>query len=213
MSGNTLVGIVNYGTGNLGSLCRVITEIGASYEIVTQSDQINKVDKLILPGVGHFSPVCRTLDRSNLREAISAYAKAGNHLLGICLGFHLLCISSEESPIDTGLGLLPRHIIKIRVQDISKYKVPHMGWNNLFPPESLLIPEQGNLLNHDERSYYFSNSYGLPYQASLDGSCLLYNHELPWIGVMQYNNIHGVQFHPEKSRHHGKQLLNNLISI
>ena len=125
------VAILDYGTGNLASLEAALKQIGVNFYLASNTKDLVSADALILPGVGHFHTATHKLKSSNLFGELSNVIKSGLPTLGICLGFHLLCQSSEEAYEDTGLGVIPLKAIRIKVSNTKAYKVPHMGWNNI----------------------------------------------------------------------------------
>ena len=148
-----MIGIIDIGISNLGSIKRVIEKSGGASSVINSADQIKKYDKLISPGVGHFKSGMLALEKSDLKEALIRSIKADKvPILGICLGMHLMCKRSDEGN-SKGLGLIDAEVKKFITN--SDYKVPHMGWN-------IVIPEKNNRLipiSDIEYRYYFVHSY------------------------------------------------------
>lgn len=205
------VGILDYGTGNIASIFKAIKLIGFSPSLITTKEQIKNSSCLILPGVGHFGEAIKYLREKSLFESLSYIAESKIPTLGICLGFQLLTQSSEESKNEKGLGLLPLKTERIITLNSLKYKVPHLGWNSIKN-----IKNRVSLLNNIESKdqiFYYSNAYSIKYIDSPDFHIASYSHENEWIAIVEHENIFGVQFHPEKSRNQGLQLIKNFISI
>jgi glutamine amidotransferase len=205
-----VVGIIDYGTGNIASLDQAFAELGATTRLVQSSEQLLHLDALVLPGVGHFGPSRQALVANEVHEALIGLIRSGIPTLGICLGFQLLTAGSEEAPQADGLGLLPLRTERLRPTNTKLHKVPHLGWNLLSSPAeapSLLA----GIAPHD-RLFFFANAYAIAPTASLSGPQALYQHERPWLAMVEQDNIHGVQFHPEKSRSQGLQLLRNFLA-
>jgi len=203
------VAIVDYGTGNIASLDQAFAAIGARTLLAARPDQLQAADAVVLPGVGHFGPASQTLAASGLRQALIEQIGAGLPCLGICLGFQLLTAASEEAPGEPGLGLLPLSTVRIRPANPRLHKVPHLGWNTLRTPAgppSLLegIPVARQL-------FYFANAYAVAPAPRCPGLQAIYEHCQPWLAMVQQGPIHGVQFHPEKSRSQGLHLLRNFL--
>ncbi|QAA23030.1 imidazole glycerol phosphate synthase subunit HisH [Sporolactobacillus terrae] len=204
-----MIGIVDYGMGNLYSLSQALERLEQPYVISDDPSELDKSDGLILPGVGAFKDAMGLLNQKKLSDYLSAYAEK-KPLLGICLGMQLLFDESEEGVPTKGLGLIAGRVV--RFSGISekggRYKVPHMGWNTLtfVTPDSVLL----NGLKPDYA--YFVHSY----RAKLtDRSALIavadYDGEVP--AVVGKGRVFGTQFHPEKSGAFGQALLKNYLQF
>ena len=200
-----MIGIVDYGMGNLFSVSKALERLGADYFISADKTKLLQADALILPGVGSFRDAMERLPADTIKE----FAAAGKPLLGICLGTQLLFEESEENGPAKGLGLLPGRVSRFpgRTQHGESYKVPHMGWNRLkFVKESPLLK------NLTEDYVYFVHSY---YVDAENSDVLLaktdYHKQIS--AIVGMNNILGMQFHPEKSSRLGMALLNNFLQM
>lgn len=200
-----MVGIINYGLGNLGSIQNMLKVIGEKSIISSNPEELDKCDRYILPGVGAFDAGMKKLSESGLDVYIKE--KANNEkkpILGICLGMQLLGRKSEEGTLP-GLGLIPFDNIRFRVDD-TDLKVPHMGWDIVeFKQDNPLL--RG--LEGTQR-YYFVHSYHA--QCDSKKNVLMtcdYGYE--FAASVVKNNIIGVQFHPEKSHDFGMALLRNFV--
>jgi len=204
------VAIVSYGTGNLASLEESFAAIGAEAYLAANPDDLSRADALVLPGVGHFGTALSALHDSEFLLVLRHLILAGVPTLGICLGFHLLTKASEESAGMDGLGLLPFVTELLRPHDTIQYKVPHMGWNNIskLVGESILLKD----ISHEKQIFYYSNSYGVPASSDLCFPHACFEHDQYWLAILEKDNIFGVQFHPEKSRSQGLQVLRNFLS-
>lgn len=196
-----MIVIMDYGVGNLFSLCSSLRFIGASAKVSNQADDIRAADKLILPGVGAFGDAMDKLRASGLLPCLLEEAAAGKEILGICLGMQLLFESSREFGEHPGLGLLPGRILPLQDYISPDLKVPHIGWNKLR------IRRRHHLLRHlsGEPFVYFVHSY---FAADCADSLLAdtdYGIALP--AVVAKDRIYGCQFHPEKSGEAGLQIL------
>ncbi|KKB41405.1 imidazole glycerol phosphate synthase subunit HisH [Bacillus thermotolerans] len=198
-----MIGIVDYGMGNLFSVSKALERIGVPYVLSESPEELNQTKGLILPGVGSFRDAMALLKEKKLDTFLHEYVDSGRPLLGICLGMQLLFQESEENGHTAGLGWLKGRITRIPNQDDERVKVPHMGWNQLA------FHKESPVLNGVEEGYvYFVHSY---YAAEVDEESLLastvYSVEIP--AVVGRDNVFGMQFHPEKSGHVGMQLLTN----
>jgi imidazole glycerol-phosphate synthase subunit HisH len=200
-----MIGIVDYGMGNLFSVSKALERLGAEYIISGDHKQLLEADAMILPGVGSFRDAMERLPANTIKE----FAATGKPLLGICLGMQLLFEDSEENGFTKGLGILPGHVRRFlgKNQEGNSYKVPHMGWNRLeFVQDSLLLK------NVEEEYVYFVHSY---FVDAKNSEVLIakatYHEEVS--AVIGRDNIYGMQFHPEKSSKLGIALLNNFLQI
>jgi len=193
-----VISILDYGAGNLRSVENTLGAIGAEYELVRDADALRRASKIILPGVGHFGQMMRALDDLQVREALIGRIGAGVPFLGICLGLQALFESSEEAPEARGLGLFRGRIEKFR----GDARVPHMGWNSLERARASRLLE-----GTGEAPYvYFANSYYAPAVAEASAICA---YGVRFSAVIEHNNIHAVQFHPEKSGAVGLKIVSN----
>src|SRR5271156_4751692 len=122
-----VISILDYGAGNLRSVQNTLGAIGAEYELVRDSEGLYQATKIILPGVGHFGQMMRSLDDLGVREALLERIRAGVPFLGICLGLQALFMASDEAPEERGLGLFDECVRKFR----GDARIPHMGWDQL----------------------------------------------------------------------------------
>jgi glutamine amidotransferase len=204
-----MIGIVDYGMGNLFSVSKALERLDAEYIITSDKKTLLAADALLLPGVGAFRDAMLLLNEEGLTETIKEFAQTGKPLLGICLGMQLLFEDSDENGLTEGLKLLPGSVRRFpgKTNEGESYKVPHMGWNKLqFVKESPLL----NGL--DEDFVYFVHSY---FVDAKDSDVLLakasYHEEVS--AVVGRGNIFGMQFHPEKSSKLGMALLAIFLKI
>lgn len=192
------IAIVDYGAGNLASVCKAFRHAGANPIVVRTPGDAGDAAAIVVPGVGHFAAT-RALDR-RWRETIGAHVDRGTPLLGICLGMQWLFEGSEESPDDRGLGLLQGICTRIE----GAVKVPHVGWNTLEA-------DRGNpLLAGVDDPVYFTHSYVAPVTEACIAST---EYGFRWASVVARGRIAGVQWHPEKSADAGLQLLRNFLQM
>jgi imidazole glycerol-phosphate synthase subunit HisH len=203
-----MIGIIDYGMGNLYSVSKALERLGYPYMISGHPDELQQLRGLILPGVGSFKDAMHILRETGLAEFIRTAAESGTPLLGICLGMQLLFEESEENGLTKGLGLLSGRVVRIpEAASGERYKVPHMGWNRLK------FHHPSPLLDHIEEGHvYFVHSY---YAVTDDANAVLasssYNVEVP--AVVGKENVFGTQFHPEKSGEVGMKILQNYVAI
>lgn len=204
-----MIVIINYGLGNLGSIQNMLKKIGCS-DVIISSDrsEINKADKLILPGVGAFDNGMSKINESGLLDVLNENALVKKKpVLGICLGMQLLTKGSEEGKLK-GLGWIDAETIKFSFGSGFDLKIPHMGWN------FIKVAQQHPLVRLlDETSrFYFVHSYYVSCKNSRD-VLLTCNYGFDYTCAVKKENIMGVQFHPEKSHKYGMQLLRNFVDL
>jgi imidazole glycerol-phosphate synthase subunit HisH len=195
-----MIAVFDYGAGNLRSVQNTLGAIGATYELIRDSEGIRRAEKLILPGVGHFGQMMRALDELNVRGALVERIRAGVPFMGICLGLQALFTSSEEAPHERGLGIYQGHVRRFQ----GDLRIPHMGWNQIEPlRESRLLRDAG------ARPFvYFAHSYYCPVIPETAATC---DYLTPYTAVLDHANVAGVQFHPEKSGAMGLKIVRNFV--
>ncbi len=197
-----MIAIFDYGAGNLRSVQNTLGEIGATYELVRDSEGLRKATKIILPGVGHFGQMLRALDDLGVRETLRERIEAGVPFLGICLGLQGLFENSEEAPEVRGLGIFNGTVKRFPLDA----RVPHMGWNEITPLHDCPL-----LKGTGPSTYlYFAHSYYVPETKVTAATC---TYTLPYTAILHSNNIFGVQFHPEKSGPAGLKIVSNFINL
>lgn len=195
-----MIGIIDYGRGNLRSVEKALAKIGIEAKILENPGELSQVQGVILPGVGAFADAMAALRHKGWVDPLLEYARSGKPFLGICLGMQVLFAVGEEHGEHQGLGLLPGRVVKFP----PGRKVPHMGWNNLIQvkPHFLLegIP--------DRSFFYFVHSYyALPGHDDVIIGTSEYGVNFP--ALVGEGNVWGAQFHPEKSSPWGLKLLEN----
>ena len=206
--------LIDYGAGNIKSIQNMLKKIGVASIISNDIEDIKRADKLILPGVGHFDYGMKKLRSAGLIEVLNQKVKEDKcPILGICLGAQLLGDSSEEGS-EQGLGWISMDIVKFdKSRMADKLKIPHMGWNRLSKVVNSK-QQKGELfegLGEDAR-FYFVHSYHMkPKNEDYVLGKTVYGYQ--FVSAVQYENIYGVQFHPEKSHIYGMKLLRNFSNL
>ncbi|WP_270089441.1 imidazole glycerol phosphate synthase subunit HisH [Sphingobacterium sp. SYP-B4668] len=196
-----MIGIINYGAGNIFSLTAALNRVGLSYMMVNKPDEIDHCDRIIIPGVGHAGAAMTKLRESGLADCIAHITKP---VLGICVGMQLLTAYSEEGDVNL-LDIVP--IKTLHFSGRIDQKVPHMGWNSISPQKE--SPLFSNI--EDNAYFYFVHSYFIEYHE--DYTIAKCDYGTSFSAAMAKSNFYGVQFHPEKSGKAGEQLLMNFSKI
>ena len=200
-----MVGIIDYGVGNLFSLCSSFKAIGVEAFVSGDAEELKKADRLVLPGVGAFEDAAKKLRASGLDVFVKEQAAAGKPLLGICLGMQMLFEKSFEYGEHEGLGLLKGQVVPMAGKLPSELKIPHMGWNKLEV-------RQGKLLQAmDGQFVYFVHSFFA--SGCEDSLSAVAEYGIPITAAVEQGNIFGCQFHPEKSGNVGLSILKAFCEV
>jgi glutamine amidotransferase len=203
-----MITIIDYKTGNLGSIQNILKRIGEDSIVTSDKDEIARATKLILPGVGAFDTGMRNLTGLNLIDILSKKViEEKIPVLGICLGMQLLSKGSEEGSLP-GLGWIDASTVRFKFENSSEYKIPHMGWNFIRKHKT------GRLFDnmYPDSRFYFVHSY---FFSANDPEDVLTSttYEIEFTSAIERGNILGVQFHPEKSHKFGMKLLKNFVDF
>ena len=201
MSSGPLIVVVDYGVGNVGSVLNMLRKIGARARVSGAPADIAAADRLILPGVGHFGHGMQKLAATGLVPLLEEQALAAKKpVLGICLGMQMMTRGSEESETP-GLGWIDAFVH--RFAEAPGLRIPHMGWNTVRAPQAATLFRADGA---EAERFYFVHSYCVrsietPHVAA---TC---RHGAEFVAGFEAGNLHGVQFHPEKSHRFGMDLL------
>ena len=205
------ISLIEYDAGNLPSVERALACQGVACERVATADAVLGSEALILPGVGHFGQLMRTLGARGLIAPLADSISRGTPLLGICLGLQALFAGSEEAPGDAGLGLYAGQVAALP----ATAKLPHMGWNQLQRKRASVLLEGVPASAY----FYFAHSYAALHQgpggaaeAAGNAAVATCDHGAEFVAVLEQKNIFAVQFHPEKSAEAGARVLRNFVA-
>src|SRR5690606_37731725 len=196
-----MIGIINYGAGNIFSLTAALDRLAIPYGMVNEAEELDDYERIIIPGVGHAGAAMRKWQASGLAASVGQLAKP---VLGICVGMQLLTAYSEEgnSPL---LDVVPLKTLHFESRITGK--VPHMGWNRVFPENN--CPLFDNV--EKDAYFYFVHAYFIEYNATFTAAYTQYG--LKFSAALQDRNFYGVQFHPDKSGEAGERLLLNFSRV
>lgn len=204
-----MIGIVNYGFGNIGSIVNALNRVDIQNKIIENPKKTSSFSHLILPGVGSFKKSMEVLVNNGWSQEIAKFIKKGNFLFGICLGMQLLFKEGYEDGFSEGLGLIDGQVKKIKISQ--NQVLPHVGWNNLTNMKEDDLIFKNIRKNAD---YYFDHSYEcLPLNKKIIIAETSFGLEKKIVSIVKYENIYGIQFHPEKSPPNGLNLLSNFYNI
>ena len=204
-----MITIVDYGVGNISAFKNVFKRLNIASNIAKSSFDLENVSKLILPGVGSFDYAMNQLNLSGMREKLDELVTEKKiPVLGVCVGMQMMCKGSEEGKTK-GLNWIDAEVLKFDESLInSRVKLPHMGWNEVKPlKENILFKDLD-----DEALFYFLHSYFFKCNNSND-ILAVSEYGTPFASCVNFENIYGVQFHPEKSHNNGETLLHNFALI
>ncbi|MBQ2920549.1 MAG: imidazole glycerol phosphate synthase subunit HisH [Oscillospiraceae bacterium] len=199
-----MIGIIDYGVGNLFSLRSSFAAIGAEAFVSGDPAELARADRLVLPGVGAFGDAAEKLRKSGLDAFVKEQAAAGKPLLGICLGMQLLFEKSYEYGEHEGLGLLKGQVVGMAGKLPADLKIPHMGWN------ALSLTKPARLLEDGSYVYFVHSFYAQNCEASL---AAVTDYGIPITAAVEQGNIFGCQFHPEKSGNVGLTILKKFCEV
>lgn len=195
--------VFDYGAGNLRSVANTLESIATPFRIVADADGLAAASRIILPGVGHYGQLLRSLDRLDVRRALCGRIAAGVPFLGICLGLQALFEDSEEAS-EQGLAIYPGRVLRFP----AGARVPQMGWNRL---EVRGAPSLLHGIGADPY-VYFANSYYVPERTAGERAAALCSYAgQSFCAALECGNVFGVQFHPEKSGPLGQRIVRNFL--
>ncbi len=193
-----MIGIVDYGAGNLRSVLKAFEFIGLPAQVLAAPAEMKGASRIVVPGVGAFGAAVEKLDASGFRAPLTDWVAAGRPLLGICLGMQLFLDSSEETPGPRGLGIIPGGNRKFTAG-----KVPQIGWNRVASSGDPLFAG----LSAAPWFYFVHSYYAAPDDPAMVVATADYGITFP--AALRSGSAVGVQFHPEKSGEAGLALLKN----
>ncbi|MBL7220791.1 MAG: imidazole glycerol phosphate synthase subunit HisH [Phycisphaerae bacterium] len=208
-----MIGIIDYGMGNIRSVHRALERAGAQAQFVTTADQLARVDKIVLPGVAAFEDAMAQLKSQGLLDPITRAVRQGTPYLGFCLGLQLLFDVSYENGEHRGMGLIGGKVVRFGLENYAAplpLRVPHMGWNRIEWDKDKTCPMLDRI---DSGQYvYFAHSFHVvPDDENIIATSTEYGYR--FTSAVWKDNIFATQFHPEKSQAVGLTLLENFVNL
>jgi imidazole glycerol-phosphate synthase subunit HisH len=204
-----MITIIDYGVGNIFAFQNVFKRLNISSRIAKCVEDLKEVDKLILPGVGHFDYAMSQLNNSGMRERIDELVLVEKKpVIGICVGMQMMANKSDEGTLD-GLGWIDANVKKFNELTIQHHtKLPHMGWNDVKPNENhpLFKGLEQESIFYFLHSFYFNCKDQKNIMSTTD-------YGINFVSSIHKGNIFGIQFHPEKSHSYGEKLLENFAKL
>ena len=204
-----MITIIDYGSGNIRAIGNIYDTLKIGYKIAKSPEEVMGAEKLFLPGVGAFDETISMLDKTGFREILDFEVMQNKiPIIGICVGMQILAESSEEGKLP-GLSYIKGKVKKLDATLLNQNpKLPHLGWN------SIEITRESSLLNNidSELGFYFLHSYYFECKNQED-ILTKTTYGQSFASAVNYNNIYGIQFHPEKSHHNGINLLHNFATL
>lgn len=200
-----MIAVIDYGLGNVQSVAGAVEKLGYQAVITNNIQELQKADKLILPGVGAFADGMKNLEKLGLIKILNYLVlEKKKPILGICLGFQLMAKESYEFGHHKGLDWFNASVIKL--EPGKDLRVPHVGWNDLKQVNNCILFE--NI--PQEALFYYTHSFHVKInqEDKVLGKC---TYGIPFTAVAKNENIYGTQFHPEKSQQFGLKLLENFL--
>ena len=193
------IGIIDYNTGNTGSIFKTLKKLECDIKIVKKPNDLNECSKIILPGVGSFKTAIKSLNKTKLDKKIISYYQSGKNIFAICLGMQILLNKSFEDGQFDGLNLIPGNVIKIST---NKAPLPHIGWNKVISNNKQKFEK---FLN--KKFFYFCHSYVCETQKKKIEKSFFRYEKKKYISTLNSGNLYATQFHPELSGINGLKLL------
>ena len=202
-----MIVVIDYKAGNLTSVVKTLTYLGAETQVTQDPEVVRKASKVVLPGVGHFQATA-LLTEQGITEAVREAVRAGTLFLGVCVGLQWLFEGSTEAPGVAGLGHFQGRCEHFpALYEGAELKSPHVGWNSLDT-----VREDSRLLRGIRPGgfVYYTHSWRAPV---VSATASVTNYGGTFTGVVEQENVMGVQFHPEKSAEGGLQVLKNFVEM
>ena len=202
------IAIVDYGMANLRSVQKAFEQVGHPAQVISRPEEVERAQKIVLPGVGAFADAVRWLREKDLAAPILRHIEKGKPFLGICLGLQMLFDVGYEDGEHRGLGVLRGKCVRFDVDETMNLKVPHMGWNQIqvrkASPLVKELPQEANV-------YFVHGYHVVPENEDVIATTTDYGR--PFVSSIWRDNVMATQFHPEKSQKVGLKMLANFAQM
>lgn len=202
-----LIGIINYGVGNLQSVKNSLDFLNIPNAFITKPEELKSFDKIVLPGVGAFGAAVEKLNGLGFAEEIKKFASQNKPILGICLGMQLLFNESREYGYHKGLGLIKGKVLPFS-ERVEGLPLPQIGWNSIVKEKDCPLL---NKVDNNSTFYFVHSFYCKPEEQNITAASTSYG--IKYSSIIHKDNIYGCQFHPEKSQSAGLKILENFSKI
>lgn len=193
------IAVVNYDQGNMFSITNALDYFGFEYTVTNDSSVIKKCSQLLIPGVGAFDKTMQSLQKYNLIETIKNESKLGKKILGICVGMQIMSEQGYEGELTDGLGLIPGSVERLPITQGEK--IPNINWHDLI--------YSSNEYKKKEIVYFLHSYYMKTDEKNIIAYILFGDLKIP--AIINFKNIWGIQFHPEKSGKKGLNILKEIL--
>lgn len=206
-----MITILDYDMANLRSVQKAIEQVGGVARIVREPEEVDRAEKLILPGVGAFGDCVRVLRERQLDQAVLRFIRSGRPLLGICVGMQVLFARGHEDGLHEGLGVFDGDVVRFEVDRTHGLKIPHMGWNTLEPTGNRWAEPLLRGIAPGSHVYFVHSYHCVAADPTLAATTT--EHGIRFISSIARENVLATQFHPEKSQAVGLQMLANFAAL
>ncbi|MFN4244396.1 MAG: imidazole glycerol phosphate synthase subunit HisH [Tepidisphaerales bacterium] len=206
-----MITILDYDMANLRSVQKAIEHVGGVARIVREPEEVDRAEKLILPGVGAFGDCVRVLRERQLDQAVLRFIRSGRPLLGICVGMQVLFARGHEDGLHAGLGVFDGDVVRFEVDRTHGLKIPHMGWNTLEPTGNRWAERLLRDVAPGSHVYFVHSYHCVAADPTLAATTT--EHGIRFISSIARENVMATQFHPEKSQAVGLKMLANFAAL
>ena len=207
-----MIGILDYGSGNLFSISNALKKLNFKYKFIKEKKDFKLSTAIILPGVGSYKACMKKLEKKKFVESIYDYVESDGKLIGICLGMQMLLENSEEDGFYSGLKLLKGNVKYLNNQKMynnQNYSIPNMGWSKIFINKPL---NSKVFIEFNKNEFYFAHSLACQISEKKYQIAKSKFGNFEFCSIFKKDKIYGLQFHPEKSGANGLKMLKYILN-